>query len=71
MADERLQAGQKKNNSITSRPIDDEEEETYLYAVRKPMEFINEGENGVFDVKKPTGLNSAKSVFDKYSTFKT
>ena len=48
----------------------DEEEETYLYDVRKPMEFINEGENGVFDIRKQTGINSAKSVFDRSPVFR-
>ena len=50
---------------------DPDEEETYLYDIRKPMEFINEGKNGVFDIKKQTGINTAKSIFDKGSIFKT
>lgn len=50
---------------------DDEEEETYLYDVRKPMEFINESEHGVFDITKQTGINTAKSVFDRGSVFRT
>lgn len=53
------------------KPQEPEEEETYLYDLKKPMAFINEGENGVFDITKQTGLNTAKSVFDKYCTFKT
>ncbi len=48
----------------------DEEEETYLYDVRKPQEFINEG-HGVFDISKQTGINTAKSVFDKGAYFRT
>ena len=43
------------------KDIDSEEgEETY-----------NEGEHGVFDITKQTGLNTAKSVFDKGAVFKT
>jgi sialic acid synthase SpsE len=57
----------KKNPPVN----DDEEEETYLYDIRKPMEFINESENGVFDITKQTGINTAKSVFDKGSVFRT
>lgn len=53
------------------KPYDPDEEETYLYDIHKPMEFINEGENGVFDITKQTGINTAKSVFDKYTSFKT
>jgi hypothetical protein len=41
-----------------------------MYADKKPMEFINEGE-GVFDIKKQTGINSKKSVFDRTALFKT
>ncbi len=47
----------------------DVDEETYMYMDRKPAEFINEGD-GVFDIKKQTGINSAKSVFDKSAIFK-
>ena len=55
-----------------SPPVnDDEEEETYIYDIRKPMAFINEGKNGVFDITKQTGINTAKSVFDKGSVFNT
>jgi hypothetical protein len=50
---------------------DDEEEETYMYDVKKPMAFINEGKNGVFDITKQTGINSAQSVFDQKSVFRT
>ncbi len=50
---------------------DPDEEETYLYDIRKPMEFINEGKNGVFDITKQTGINTAKSVFDKTCKFRT
>ncbi|MCR5155859.1 MAG: hypothetical protein K6C96_04180 [Butyrivibrio sp.] len=57
----------KKNPPVN----DDEEEETYLYDIRKPMEFINESTTGVFDITKQTGLNTAKSVFDKGAVFKT
>ena len=54
------------------KDIDSEEgEETYMYDIRKPMAFINEGEHGVFDITKQTGLNTAKSVFDKGAVFKT
>ena len=69
MAEDR--SNKDKNSNISRPPLDDEEEETYMYDVRKPMEFINEGANGVFDIKKQTGLNTAKSVFDKNTTFRT
>ena len=65
----------KKNKDDEKRKIsppgDDEDEETYMYDIRKPMAFINEGEHGVFDITKQTGLNTAKSVFDNGSVFKT
>ncbi len=66
---EKLQKQEEKRKKPV--PLDDEEEETYMYDVRKPMAFINEGENGVFDITKQTGLNSAKNVFDKGAVFKT
>ncbi len=63
----------KKNKDDEKRkispPQDDEDEETYMYDVRKPMAFINEGKYGVFDITKQTGINTAKSVFDKGSIF--
>ncbi len=49
----------------------DEEEETYMYDVRKPMAFINDSESGVFELTKQTGINTAKSVFDRGAVFKT
>jgi hypothetical protein len=55
----------KKKEELKKNPPPEEEEETYMYAKRKPMEFINEGKNGVFDIKYQTGINTAKSVFDK------
>jgi hypothetical protein len=58
-----------RKNADTTDEID-LDEETYMYAERKPMEFINEG-NGVFDIKKQTGINSKKSVFDRTAIFKT
>lgn len=65
----------KKNKDDEKRrispPVNDEEEETYIYDIRKPMAFINEGKNGVFDITKQTGINTAKSVFDKGSVFNT
>ncbi len=65
----------KKNQEIEKRkkmpPSEDEDVETMMYDVRKPMAFINEGEHGVFDITKQTGINTAKSVFDKSSVFKT
>ncbi|MBE5826540.1 MAG: hypothetical protein E7307_07875 [Butyrivibrio sp.] len=66
----------RKNKDVEDRRkkppvIDDEEEETYLYDIRKPMEFINESTTGVFDITKQTGINTAKSVFDKGAAFKT
>ncbi len=71
MDDELAKKNKKKEDMKSSPRYDDEEEETYLYDIRKPMEFINEGKNGVFDITKQTGLNTAKSVFDKSSTFNT
>lgn len=63
----------KKNKDDEKRkispPANDEDEETYMYDVRKPMAFINEGKYGVFDITKQTGINTAKSVFDKGSIF--
>ena len=49
----------------------DEEEETYMYDVRKPMGFINDSESGVFDISRQTGINTAKNVFDRGAVFKT
>ena len=71
MAEDKRYSEKKNNGGVNNRIPDDEEEETYIYDVRKPMEFINEGENGVFDIRKQTGINSAKSVFDRDSVFKT
>lgn len=62
---------QEEKRKKTPSVNDDEEEETYMYDVRKPMEFINEGKNGVFDITKQTGINTAQSVFDQKSVFKT
>lgn len=59
----------KTNNNGIKPQNDDEEEETYMYDVRRPMAFINEGANGIFDIKKQTGLNTAGSVFDKNTIF--
>lgn len=61
----------KNKGIITPSPPDDEVEEAYMYDVRKPMLSLNDGENDVFDIKKQTGINSAKSVFDKGSIFRT
>ena len=71
--DDRLCKMVKKTEKDKKNPVanEEEEEETYLYDERKPMEFINEGKNGVFDIKKQTGINTAGSVFDRESTFKT
>jgi hypothetical protein len=73
MAGEREKERKRKQTAQNEeKDIDSEEgEETYMYDVRKPMAFINEGEHGVFDITKQTGLNTAKSVFDKGSIFKT
>ena len=57
----------KKNPPVN----EDEDVETMMYDIRKPMEFINEGENGVFDIHKQTGINTARSVFDKGAVFRT
>lgn len=48
----------------------DEEEETYMYDVRKSQPFINESA-GVFDIRKQTGINTAKSAFDRTAVFNT
>lgn len=67
----------KKNKQKNERDIKigsgyyDEEEETYLYDVKRPQAFINESEGGVFNIKKQTGINTAQSVFDKGACFKT
>ena len=58
----------KFRNYDTSDDLDGSEE-TLTYMKRRPAAFINEG-NGVFDIKKQTGLNTAKSVFDKSAIFK-
>ncbi len=73
LLDNRLYNKFKKEEEKKTAPKynDDEDEETYLYDVRKPMAFINEGANGVFDITRQTGLNSAKNVFDKGAVFKT
>ena len=68
--DDRLHKNNQKQDSLRRNPPVDEDEETYIYAVRKPAPFINESAGGVFDIKKQTGINTAKSVFDK-STFRT
>jgi hypothetical protein len=71
MADDKFKEKKIYPRASGYAPISDEEEETYMYDIKKPMAFINEGENGVFDIKKQTGLNTAKSVFDKTTTFRT
>ncbi|MBQ3798128.1 MAG: hypothetical protein II842_17940 [Butyrivibrio sp.] len=63
--EERMNKQIKKEEARRKNPPPDEEEETYLYAKHKPMEFINENKNGVFDIKNQTGINTAKSVFDR------
>lgn len=63
------QEEEKKKRKIRFDP--DEEEETYMYDIKKPAAFINEGEHGVFDITKQTGINTAKNVFDRGATFKT
>ncbi|MCR4997057.1 MAG: hypothetical protein K6A61_07130 [Butyrivibrio sp.] len=60
-----------EKNKVKRKPYDDEEEETYTYDVRKPMASLNEEKNSTFDIRKQTGINVAKSVFDKGSIFKT
>ena len=67
--DVKLREKNEKENRKRFRPDDDEEEETYLYDVRKPAEFINESAGGVFDIKHQTGINTQKNVFDKSSIF--
>ena len=44
-----------EKNKKVPRYDPDEEEETYMYDIKKPAEFINEGKNGVFDITKQTG----------------
>ena len=63
--DDRINKDNKKKEELRKNPPPEDEEETYLYATRKPMEFINESKNGVFDIKYQSGINTAKSVFDK------
>ena len=74
--DNKLAEKNKKQEDLKEHPpVPDEDYEwdveTYLYDIKKPMEFINEGEHGVFDIKRQTGINTAKSVFDKGAAFKT
>ena len=71
--DDKLIKKNKEDEKRKNTPVvnEDEDVETYMYDIRKPMEFINEGENGVFDIRKQTGINTAKSVFDKGSIFRT
>ena len=69
--DKLIKKNKEEQKKVKGAPFFDEDEETYMYDIRKPMEFINEGENGVFDIKKQTGINTAKSVFDKGSIFRT
>ncbi len=71
MADEKLRIKSDDDPYKDVKPYDPDEVTTFIYDIKKPMEFINEGKNGVFDITKQTGINSAKSVFDKYSTFRT
>jgi len=66
-----LQKGKKTNKTKNPSSYDDEEEETYMYDVRRPAPFLNEGKNGVFDITMQTGINTAKSVFDQGSIFRT
>lgn len=68
--DDRMDQNKKRQEVIRKRNLFDEDEETYTYAVRPKMGYINESQNGVFDIKKQTGINTAKSVFDK-SIFRT
>ncbi len=67
---DRINKQNQRQEEIKRRPPIDEDEETYIYDIRKPMPFINESKNGVFDIKNQTGINTAKSVFDK-SIFNT
>lgn len=68
--DDRLDKMIKKAEKVKNNPVI-EDEETYLYDEKKPSEFINESQNGVFDIKNQSGINTSKSVFDKSSVFKT
>ena len=67
--DDRLQKDIKKKEALRKNPPVDEDEETYMYAVKKRQAFLNESP-GVFDIKMQTGINTAESVFDK-SIFRT
>ena len=67
--DDRLQKDIKKKEALKRNPPVDEDEETYMYAVKKPQAFLNDSP-GVFDIKMQTGINTAESVFDK-SIFRT
>ena len=70
MADE-FQKNKKVSSNLRISPPDDEDEETYMYAHRKRAAYLNDDENSVFDVRKQTGINTEKSVFDKGSIFRT
>jgi hypothetical protein len=63
--DDMINKQNRRQDEIRKQPPPDEEEETYTYAVRKKTGFINDSEGGIFDIKKQTGINTAKSVFDK------
>lgn len=68
--DDRLHKDCKKQDEIKRNPSIEEDEETYMYAVKKREAFLNESSGGIFDSKMQTGINTAKSVFDK-SIFRT
>ncbi len=68
--DDRLDKMIKKAEKVKKNPVI-EDEETYLYDEKRPSEFINESQNGVFDIKNQSGINTSKSVFDKSLVFKT
>ena len=68
--DDRLYKDKKKKDDLKRNPPIEEDEETYTYAVRKREAFLNESSGGIFDSKMSSGINTAKSVFDK-SIFRT
>lgn len=63
--DERISKANRNNERIKRLPPEDEEEETYIYDIRKATDSINANKNGVFDIKNQSGINTHKSVFDR------
>ena len=68
--DERINKNIRKMEERKKLPPSEDEEETYTYASYKPVKYLNEDKQGVFESKMQSGINTVKSVFDR-STFNT